>query len=166
LSLPDIVWYTWGRMELFDGPKHLFWRVFIYPVFPSLQRYIGQIPWVRQYGPPGRQRWLLGSLAPGRTAEELLDHLVSQGFKNHFIAWQDDGQVASVRKLVGYRYQYHIRIFADGEVRGHYEYTPEARPFAHLKEIDQEERRSELLEFLGYYVIPRNSPLNITPSFA
>ena len=81
-------------------------------------------------------------------------YLLSQGFANHFIAWKDDDQVFSLRKCVDFERQYHLRIFSDGEVRGHFETTPEAHPTMHMKEIGMEARREDFLRYLGDWIIP------------
>ncbi|MDO8564875.1 MAG: hypothetical protein Q7R88_02675 [bacterium] len=104
----------------------------------------------------GRQRYSLGFLKPERTMEELLAHVKEQGFSNHFIAWVDDGELCSLRRIAADpRYQYHLRIFKDGEVRGHYECTPEAHPIWHFTERGLEERREEFLTFLEGWIVSR-----------
>lgn len=101
----------------------------------------------------GRQNYLLGKIAEGVSVKDLILHLIKNGYGNHFIAWKDSGEIASLRRTTG-RYQHHIRIFEDGEVRGHYEYTPEHRPIAHYKEIGFEDRREEFLRILEGMIIP------------
>ena len=145
-----------------DYLKHMWWRWCIYPIYPYIQPVISRLPIVRDYDPKdGRQQFALGWLAPGKSFDDFLEHLAPHGFENHFIAWQDGGQVISIRKIIDYRFQYHIRLFADGEIRGHYEYTPECRPFAHLTEKLFEPRREEFFAFLGDLVLegpPANVP--------
>lgn len=51
----------------------------------------------------GRQPYHIGWLAPGRTLQELKEHLHEEwGFGNHFVAWIDEGQVLSWRKLLDF----------------------------------------------------------------
>jgi hypothetical protein len=102
----------------------------------------------------GRQNFVVGKMAPGVKIEDFIRYLHSQGFWNHFIAWNDDGQVVGLRKLESFERQYHLRIFNDGEVRGHYEYTPESHPRRHSKEVGFEERRDDFLRFVGDWVVP------------
>lgn len=45
------------------------------------------------------------------------------------------------------------RVFADGEVRGHYEYTPECAPLSHMKKIGMEDRRHEFLALMSDRII-------------
>ena len=102
----------------------------------------------------GRQHYLLGHIVPDRSMKDFLKHLETQQFARHSIALEDDDEVASVRRLVGFKHQYHLRIFKDGEVRGHYEFTPECHPVLHLKKTGQEPRREEILGFLGDWIVP------------
>jgi hypothetical protein len=95
-----------------------------------------------------RQPFLLGKLSPNRTVEDFVKFLIGQGYGNHFIAWKDKGEIVSLRNVKSFAMQYHIRIFEDGEIRGHYEYTPECHPVWHMKEIGMEDRSSEFKNFL------------------
>src|SRR3989344_2482418 len=110
-------------MSFWDKTKQRIWRA-IYKFFPSFQH--GLLKTGLIHHNRGRQRFHIGYLAPGRTLEELKQHLHSKwGFGNHFVAWGDDDQVLSWRKLMDFNHQYHLRVFKDGEIRGHFEYTPE-----------------------------------------
>ena len=102
----------------------------------------------------GRQDFLLGTLHPERSAYEFVQFLVEQGFGNHFIAWKEDDQLVSLRRTTDFKYQYHVRIFTDGEVRGHYEYTPECHPLLHLREVGMENRADEFLELVREWIVP------------
>ena len=95
-----------------------------------------------------RQDYLLGILKPEKNIDDLIAHLISHGFGNHFISWRDPGQIVSLRLATDFRHQLHLRIFTDGEVRGHYEYTPEFRPIAHLNETGFEDRREDFRKLL------------------
>jgi hypothetical protein len=101
-------------------------------------------------------------LAPGKTLEGLKKHLHDEwGFGNHFIAWGDEGQVLSWRKIKDFNHQYHLRVFSDGEIRGHFEYTPEGHPIAHFDERDESFHRGEFLKFLGEYVTNKQHPMHL-----
>ena len=133
-------------MKTGDHIKQLIWRG-IYPLFPFFQLFF--LPFQKK----GRQHYLLGYLSPQYELEDLKKHLSENwNFGNHFVAWHDDGQVLSWRHLESFEKQYHLRVFSDGEIRGHYEYTPEAHPFKHFREIGEEDRRDEFLHFLEGYV--------------
>jgi UDP-N-acetylmuramate dehydrogenase len=81
-----------------------------------------------------KQNYLIGFLAEEKKPEEFAVFLQKHGYTKAYMAWKDPGEILSVRKIVRNIFQYHIRLFNDGEIRGHYEYTPEAKPFEHLFE--------------------------------
>ena len=134
----------------------------IYPLFPMWQKNL--IEWRVVWHEKGRQRYHLGWLAPGKTLAGLEKHLHDQwGFGNHFVAWADSGQVLSWRKLADFDHQYHIRVFKDGEIRGHYEYTPESKPIAHFAEKNESSQRAEFRKFLGDFATERRHISHLKP---
>lgn len=133
----------------------LLFRIFIRPIFPALQ-WLGRVTGVAREaktveGPHRRQPYLIGHLAPGESAESVRVRLLTQGFELHPIAYPDPGQVLSMRRLHDTHpdQQFHLRVFEDGEVKGHLEYTPEDRPLAHMDETLFEEHNSEFRAWLG-----------------
>lgn len=143
-------------MSTLDRVKQKIWH-YIYKIFPSVQKYF--IPFHEK----GRQRYHIGYLAPGKTLEDLKKHLHEKwGFGNHFVAWPDEGQVLSWRKINDFNHQYHLRVFEDGEIRGHFEYTPEGHPIAHFEEKDESFHRKEFLKFLGEYATEKKHPMHLT----
>jgi hypothetical protein len=131
--------------------KNKIWHI-IYYVFPWLQSHL--VKWHIIWHDKDRQKYHLGWLAPGRTLKELENHLHEKwGFGNHFVAWVDSGQVLSWRKLVDFDHQYHIRVFKDGELRGHYEFTPESKPLKHFDEVGEESHIREFKKFLGDFAV-------------
>ncbi|MCX6757387.1 MAG: hypothetical protein NTZ44_00685 [Candidatus Nomurabacteria bacterium] len=152
-------------MTFLDKIKQKFWR-WIYSFFPSLQKWLLKTHLI--WHEKGRQKYHIGWLAHGRTLEELKKHLHQKwGFGNHFVAWTDDGQVLSWRKLLDFQDQYHLRVFSDGEIRGHYELTPEAHPIAHFEEKGETHCQKEFVKFLGDFVTdkkPKNMHLTMDPN--
>lgn len=143
------------QLSFWERLQNKLWRL-LYPIFPRLQK-----PFAR-FHDKERQQYHLGWLAHGKTLEGLERHLHQEwGFGNHFIAWQDTGQVLSWRKLVDFEHQYHIRVFKDGEIRGHYEYTPEAKPLRHFEEIGEEARITQFKKFLGDFVTDQKHPMHL-----
>jgi hypothetical protein len=143
--------------------KQKIWH-FVYKFFPTLQKAF--LKWHLIFHDKGRQRYHIGWLAPGRTLEGMKRHLHEKwSFGNHFIAWSDTSQVLSWRKLVGFQEQYHLRVFSDGEIRGHFEFTPEAHPLDHFDEKGEKERNADFLKFLGDFVVEKKyiSHLKIDP---
>lgn len=136
--------------------KYLVWRV-ITPIHPYIRDLIPQHIIERRYAkyrPNGRQEFLLGHVAPNETIESVVEYLIGKGYGNHFVALRDQGEVIGLRYVSNFRHQYHIRIFEDGEVRGHYEYTTECHPFLHDKQIGFEARTEEFLKLLGNKIVP------------
>ncbi len=150
-------------MTFLDRLKQRIWH-FIYKFFPTAQKIF--LKWHLIFHEKGRQRYHIGWLAPGKTLAGLKQHLHEKwGFGNHFVAWTDDNQVLSWRRLVNFQEQYHLRIFSDGEIRGHFEFTPEAHPIEHFEEKGEMERNADFLKFLGDFVTSEKyiSHLGIDP---
>lgn len=105
----------------------------------------------------GRQPYLLGKVAPHLSIEEFVAVLVKNGFAYHRVAWEDEGEMVSLRYVENFVYQYHVRVFSDGEVRAHYEYTPECYPMLHLFEVGHEARKEEFMRMFGEHLTPHTS---------
>src|ERR1043166_1702968 len=129
--------------HLHHWPKFVFWRIAtpFHPLLRDVSVKLGLVDFDQFVDNKGRQIYLVGTLRPENSVENLVEYLTEKGYGHNAVAWQDTGEVASLRLPDGFRFQYHIRIFDDGEVRGHYEYTPEAHPLKHYYEVDMEERR-------------------------
>ncbi len=133
-----------------DRLKYWFWRLYT-PFHKPVRDTSVALGLVRH---EGRQDYLLGTLQSGLPMHNFIAFLVAHGFGNHFIAWREEGELVSLRKAVGFKYQYHVRIFDDGEVRCHYEYTPECHPILHIREIGIEDRTSEFKELIREWIVP------------
>jgi len=137
-----------GFHLLVDKCKKRLWRT-ITPVFPYVRDGLLKLGIIYHNG---RQPYPIGWIREGRTIRELIEHLTKKGFSNHFVAWVDDGEAISLRRLANFHWQYHLRIFNDGEIRAHYEMTPEAHPISHFKGVDMEPRRKEFLKSLEGWI--------------
>lgn len=82
-----------------------------------------------------RQNYVIGFLRKDKTPEDLIKYLHKKGYSKTYMSWKDTGEVFSLRRIIRKKFQYHIRYFNDGEIRGHYEYTAEANPLGHLYEV-------------------------------
>ena len=100
-----------------------------------------------------RQRFILGNLASGFNKEKLKARLVLCGFERAILAWKDPGEVLSMRKVHNRIFQYHVRLFIDGEIRGHFEYSPEADPIRHFFECYFEPETDFFRKLLGEYLV-------------
>ena len=114
----------------------------------------------------------MGHLKEGITVDMARKHLLAEGFFMNRVAYFDPGQLLSMRRLDETKpdMQYHLRIFDRGvahgarphldflerstvkkisaEVRGHYEYTPEDKPWRHLRADILEKREQEFTRWL------------------
>ena len=130
--------------------KYHFWRIYT-PAHPYVRDLALALRLVKH---DHRVDFLIGTVAGHSSTEELVSHLVSKGFGYHKVAWEDDGEIVGLRHVENFLHQYHIRIYEDGEVRAHYEFTPEAYPLLHLNAVGLEERREEFLALLTDHIIP------------
>ena len=136
--------------ELRHKLKYYFWKVYT-PYHPFVRDLALRLKIIRH---EGRQEFLLGHIKPEKSIREFIADCVRLGFGNHFVAWHDDGEIASLRIVEDFSRQYHLRIFTDGEVRGHYEYTPECYPRRHMKKMGMEDRRAFFYDLLGDHLTP------------
>ena len=126
--------------------KYLIWAAVVTPIHPTVRKSLAFFHLMKS---TGRQPFLLGSIAPHVSIEEFVAHLVTNGYGNHPIAWDDGSEIVSLRLLKDFKYQYHVRIFEDRAVHGHHEYTPECHPLLHLFDVDREDRRAEFIALVG-----------------
>jgi hypothetical protein len=127
--------------------KH-FWNV-VYVIYPKFLRLLEKTGMHST-----RQDFLIGSFNAELKVSDLETHLISQEYHLGVLSWKDPGEILNLRKLDGKLYQYHIRVFDDGEVRAHYEYSSESRPLQHVLESHFEPRHEYFQELLGEYLIP------------
>lgn len=134
--------------------KYLFWKVAgpAHPYARDITARLGLFNFNQFVDEKGRQQFLLGTIAAQFSAKDVIECLIAHGYGNHFIAWKDSGEVASLRLVDGFTHQYHVRIFNDGEVRAHYELTPEAYPIKHYYEVGMEERGEYFQRLLGHMI--------------
>lgn len=133
--------------------KYYLWRIFA-PYHPTIRDGAIALRIVKNHG---RQPYLLGTIARDQSVEEFVSFLIGKGYAHHRVAWKDEGEIVSLRHVKDFMHQYHIRIFENREVRGHYEYTPECYPILHMWDIGREERREEFLGHFGDRITPSMS---------
>jgi hypothetical protein len=138
--------------SFFERFKYIIWRIYG-PMHPVVRDFLVLTGIARHT--VSRQDFLIGNLKEPYSFREVITSLIGQGYRKNRIGWKDDGEVISLRFAANFTYQYHIRIFEDGEVRGHYEYTPESHPWRHIMEIGFEDRREEFLRVLGDHIVPQ-----------
>ena len=106
-------------------PKKALWLL-ICPFHNPVRDLIVRLGWKK----PTRQPFHIGHISS--EIEMFGIFLLQHGFEPTSIAWKDKGETLSMRRIDGKIYQHHVRFFEDGEVRGHYEYTPESHMAKHL----------------------------------
>ena len=121
------------------------------PFWPPVRALIRALG-IKPYGP--RQPYLVGYLKEGVTVEAFDKYLLSLGLVDDALAWRDDGEVWSLRRLESFQYQTHIRIFEDGEVRAHHELTPEYDNWGHLTDKDTSEPKKDFMKLIEAWIVP------------
>lgn len=105
----------------------LFWKI-TYQIYPPLILRTLEKIGIHKFRCP----YHIGYLSQSKNLENLELYLRNDNFENCPIEWKDPGEILSLRKIVNQVFQYHIRTFTDGEIRGHFEYTPEDAPLLHI----------------------------------
>ena len=146
-------------MPIRDHLKKILWHIItpVYPLFRDILRMVGYKPY------PARQDYHIGWLNPKKTLEQFQKFLESLGFCKNKIAWIDDGEILSLRLKENFRYQYHVRLFNDNEIRGHYELTPEYSPLDHLRDLETTEKKEEFNKLLNGWLVENQKKTNPTP---
>jgi len=121
----------------------LIWRI-IYIIYPPILRVLEKLGFHK-----GRQDFKLGFLNKQYSVNDLANFLLANGYSKAILAWQDTGEVLNMRLLDKEIYQYHLRLFSDGELRGHYEFAPENYPLKHVRAELFENRGEYFGKFLG-----------------
>ncbi len=104
------------------------WKI-VYIIWPPVLRLLEKLKFHR-----GRQPWVLGFLKKHHKIDHVKSHLKNHGFEESILTWRDDGEILNMRKVVNHKYQYHVRVFHDYEIRAHYEYSSEGAPIKHCLE--------------------------------
>ncbi len=141
--------YYKGKKSFSEHLKQIIWHL-IYPIFVPVRDTLVRLHLISHHG---RQPFLIGHLAPNHTVEQLIEHLHEKGFHKHFVAWHDEGQLISMRRHDNFKYQHHLRLFDDKEIRGHFELTPECHPLKHFLEEEMIPAREEFKNYLGKFLV-------------
>ena len=107
--------------------KKYIWK-FNYAIYAHLRDFILSVGLWKH---TGRQNFSIGFVNDDIKKDVVSSILKANGFENSICSWKDDGEILSMRKLDDRR-QYHVRLFSNGELRGHYEFSPEGAPIKHL----------------------------------
>jgi hypothetical protein len=111
------------------NPYNKWWKI-IYFIYPPILRILEKLGFHK-----GRQLYLIGILDKNKISpKNFEEYLKDLGYEKAILAWKDDGEIFSLRKINNYNFQYHIRLFDNDEIRCHYEYSSEANPIKHVME--------------------------------
>jgi len=102
------------------------WKI-VYFLYPPLLRILERLGFHRR-----GQDYHIGYVKKNYSISDLKDYLEEEGFGASVLSWQDEGEVMNLRKVNKRMYQWHIRVFKDREIRGHYEFSSEGSPIAHI----------------------------------
>ncbi len=120
------------------------WKI-VYLIYPPLLRILEKLGFHK-----GRQKYPIGFLDQTKySPESFRNYLTSIGFEPAILAWKDSDEVLSMRKVDQHKFQWHIRLYSDGEIRGHYEYSSEGNPIGHVTEavfLNEQEHFTDLLK--------------------
>lgn len=123
------------------------WKI-IYKVFPPFVRILEKLKFHT-----GRQPFPIGFLNKEKYSEDdFKNHLINEGFEIALLAWKDEGEILSLRKIDNTIFQYHIRLHSDGEIRAHYEYSTESNPIKHFFEKDFDPKNDYFTNLLKDYL--------------
>ena len=124
----------------------MFWNI-VYTIYPPFLRLLE-----RFHFHTVRQEYVLGNLNSRYTPNDLRQFLFQRGFSKAILAWKDPGEILSLRLVDRKVFQYHLRLFNDGEIRGHYEYSSEGNPLFHILDIGLRREENFFRSLLGAYL--------------
>ncbi len=111
-----------------------------------------------------RQSYPIGWLAEGKGLEDLRIYLHREwGFGGNFDSFIEKSEVLNWRKLTEDGKQYHLRVYEDGEIRGHLEMSPEKNKISYALGGGKSDAREEFLKFLGDFAVRRKFVSNLVP---
>lgn len=122
------------------------WKI-IYKLYPPIIRTLEKLKFHT-----GRQPFIIGFLKEGLNQSDLKNYLIDNDFELAILAWKDEQEIFSLRKTDNKIFQYHIRLHSDGEIRGHYEYSPEGSPLKHVLEKGLEQKSDFFINLLKDYL--------------
>jgi len=112
-----------------------------------------------------RQSFHVGWLASGATLEDLRTYLHREwGFGGNFKTSIHKDEVLNWRKLISKDEQYHLFLFNDGEFRGNFEYTPEARSLNNFFKLGKVDKNEDFRKFLGDFAVQKKYISNLVVS--
>lgn len=113
----------------------------------------------------GRRPYHVGWLAPDKSLDDLKLFLHNQwGFGRNIMHVDEPGLVLSWQKVTPDHGSYNIRVYSDGEIRGHYEVIPETGVLERKEDKGEAETKEEFLRFLDGFSVDKKFVTALTPS--
>lgn len=109
-----------------DGNYGSGWKI-VYFLYPPLLRILERLGFHK-----GGQDYHIGYVKKNYSISDLKDYLEKKGFEPAVLSWNEKDEVLNLRKVNKRIYQWHIRVFKDREIKGHYEFSSEGSPIAHI----------------------------------
>ena len=104
----------------------------------------------------GAKDFKQGKLREDITLEDFKEYCHKLGFERARLAWICKNEVLNLRKRLKDGTQYHIRVFKDRTVNGHYEWSPEFAPLKHWYQMLMKPRRKTFRKLLGSFIVFKN----------
>lgn len=117
----------------------------VFPLMRGLYRLFGFEFDVRDF--------IQGKLKEEINLSDFKAYLHELGFEKNRLAWICKNEVLNLRKKLSDGKQYHIRVFKDRTVNGHYEWAPEFAPVLHWYQSLMKPKRSHFKRILGNFLI-------------
>src|SRR3989338_9262328 len=150
LSIMGMIIISSLSLVYLQGPRSIYfgggWNL-VYSFYPPFLRVLEKVG-IHS----GRQDFLIGTINPNQLGT-IKTKLQEQGFENCILSWKDTDEILNVRKVDSSNYQYHLRVYDDGEVRAHYEYSSEGSPFGHIFNAQFIEQREYFQGILQDYIL-------------
>ncbi|MBP9851615.1 MAG: hypothetical protein KBC71_02790 [Candidatus Pacebacteria bacterium] len=113
---------------------------------------------------PGRQPYHVGWLTSSKTLEGLRLYLHSEwGFGKATKVAKDKEVVLSWAKITDNHEEYFLRVYRDGEIRGHFEKLPVTGVLEKPSEMGEKEAKEEFLKFLGEFYVEKKTISELKP---
>lgn len=124
----------------------MFWKI-VYKIYPPFLRVLEKIGVHKK-----RQKFFIGKLRGNVSFENFKKFLFSENFESAILAWKDPHEILSLRKIDSKVFQYHLRLYSDREITGHYEYSSEGNPWRHIVETVFEPKEEYFKKLLADFL--------------
>ncbi|HEY4477809.1 MAG TPA: hypothetical protein VJB09_00860 [Candidatus Paceibacterota bacterium] len=154
-NLYVIIWH----ME--KDRKNNKWQKVCNSFFKKIQKYLQRAGLMKS---PGRRPYHVGWFASGKTLEDLRLYLHSEwGFGGCDKEVKDKEIVLSWCKITDNHEEYFLRVYRDGEIRGHFEKLPVTGVLEKPSEMGEKEAKEQFIKFLGEFSVEKKNISELKP---